>query len=192
MLEELHAKSGHRILRCDGRLLASREDPVREAARWVSNHRKRFSGRSSVIVLGVGCGYHLELLAKEPTIKKVIGLDYDSSAVEWVATRTENIENLKVSQINKVPEVVKDVVVDSYSVLRYFPSLFVNPAGYERSYRFLLGRSLEGAEFIFSLRKEFSQLQIRNKSEGPISIHDVQLGSGEASSLWRALGELVS
>jgi spore maturation protein CgeB len=50
---------------CDGILLHSRSDPVREAAGWAAAQRERLDAQAAetAVVLGFGLGYHVEALA---------------------------------------------------------------------------------------------------------------------------------
>lgn len=187
MLDEIRSKSGHRILRCAGRLLASREDPIREASRWVETNQKYFLGRKSVIVLGVGCGYHLEILKQEPGVKSVIGIDSSQEIIAWSKTRLANtgIQLLSFEEVAKL----RSVVAENYCVLKYFPSIVLNQKIYEEHYEFLLGRTIPGAEFVSSLRKGFEKINWRSFAE-PISVKSV-LGVTD-DPYWKTLGELIT
>lgn len=186
MLSEVRSKSGHRVLRFAGRLLASREDPIREAARWVENHRKYFSGRKSVIVLGVGCAYHLELLLLEAGVENVVGIDSSTEVISWCRERLQDTR-INLFALDEIPK-LKSFVSSSYAVLKYFPSIVENQKVFNDQYEFLLGRTVAGAQFISSTRDEFKNVEWRWASE-PISVNTILAFSEDP--FWKALGELI-
>ena len=173
-------------LRCAGRLLASREDPIREATRWVEHHRKYFTGRKSVIVLGVGCGYHLEILLQEPGVEKVVGIDVSDEVIAWNKTRLQNTA-IDFYSIEDVLE-LKTFVACSYAVLKYFPSIVINQKIFQEQYEFLLGRTVAGAQFVAATREGFNKTDWRHADE-PISIKSVLKITNDP--YWKALGELI-
>ncbi|OQW50323.1 MAG: hypothetical protein A4S09_00580 [Proteobacteria bacterium SG_bin7] len=188
MLDEVRSKSGHRVLRCAGRLLASREDPIREANRWLENNRKYFSGRKCVIVLGVGCAYHLELLAQQASVENVVGIDCSDEIISWCRERLQSknkgIIFFSIKEISRV----KIYLSGSYAVLKYFPSIVTNQKIFKEQYEFLLGRTTAGAQFISSSRESFKDIDWRQANE-PISANSILALTDDP--YWKALGELI-
>ncbi len=186
MLDEVRSKSGHRVLRCEGRLLASREDPVREAIRWVESNRKYFRDRKSVIVLGVGCAYHLELLIQEVGVENVVGIDCTDEIISWCRGRLQGT-NINIFSSQDVLQ-LKRFVSQSYAVLKYFPSVVANQKVFNEIYEFLLGRTKAGAQFVAATREGFAAVDWSTTKE-PISVNSILTLTNDP--YWKALGELI-
>lgn len=81
--EALTAQSGEPILKWEGRLLASQMDPHQEAIRWVARVREQLASSERVIVLGFGCGYHLEELARQFSQLQILVLGFEEKVQEF-------------------------------------------------------------------------------------------------------------
>jgi hypothetical protein len=84
-----------------GLATASLVDPEREAVRWFENQRpslKGLGGGEPVVVLGVGSGFHLEVLANHYPRHQVIALDVCESSIAFVQAKFEKkkTENLSL------------------------------------------------------------------------------------------------
>ncbi len=189
MLDELRSKSGHRILRCEGKLLASREDPIKEATRWLTGNQARFLDRETVLVLGVGCGYHLELLAQQESVKNIIGLESSAEVLIWTQNRLNGIKKIKLYNL-----AASNIAFSAanYSVLKYFPSWSMNPQSYQQSFEFYLGRSESGAKYLLQKRQDLKSMRLRENIRDAVNYKDIITDPGSDAAIWKALGELVS
>ena len=58
------SRTGHKILKTDGRSLCSSIDPVKEAQNWARAAVQNLRAGETVFVLGLAAGYHVVELAK--------------------------------------------------------------------------------------------------------------------------------
>ena len=84
LLARSHSPSGHTIWSENGRALCSRVDPLKEAVSWVDHHAGDITTSQVVIVLGLGCGYHLVELIRRFPIKKILVLESNPELVDEV------------------------------------------------------------------------------------------------------------
>lgn len=63
------------------RALCSRVDPMAEARNWIRYYRDKMKWTDVIIVLGVGPGYHLDLIESEFPNKKILAFDSHSEVV---------------------------------------------------------------------------------------------------------------
>lgn len=195
MLEEQLSRSGHRTLKFNGRLVASRENPIQEARRWVDSNRSRFLGRKNVFVLGVGCGYHLELLAQEVGVKKVIGLEFARPLYEWAVDRLSRADLTKTGSLSIIhlttdlflPEEIANLMSEEYAVLKFFPSTSLCLEPYANAYSTLLGRNQKGLSMIHRVRPDLGLDKI--SSAEPISINHFIPNTQDG--VWKLLSELI-
>lgn len=88
-LETISARTGDLVFKLDGRLLASALDPLREARDWVNRWRSRIAHSDRLIVLGFGCGYHLEALREEWPALRVLAIGAERELFEQLRPRFE-------------------------------------------------------------------------------------------------------
>lgn len=65
-------------------VLHSKYDPLKEATIWVEKEIKQLSNNSSVLVIGLGAGYHIEKLSKTLPSTKIIVLEFNEQLFNWV------------------------------------------------------------------------------------------------------------
>ncbi len=71
-MEIERARTGARVIRWQGRLLASRIDPVGESELWVAEDI-RCASKKPLVVVGLGSGYHVLAVAKmRPDVPTVV------------------------------------------------------------------------------------------------------------------------
>ena len=180
MLERAKSKSGQNILMCHGRLLCSQIDPVREANQWVEKNHGQLRGQKQVVVLGVGCGYHLVSLEKIYPEVEITAIDVDSEFIEF--TRKEHsllLPRTKLITINnsdkfKKNPFVLNLIQTHYAILKFAPSIVFHEKIYSDFFDLLIGRSEVGLQFILSNRQDLAKIisttQIRLVTNELISI----------------------
>ena len=82
MFERLVAQSGHTILRRRGKYLASPYDPVKEAESFLRPYQFYCKNKETIIVLGLGCGYHVLKLMQDFPHKKILVFEPDQALVQ--------------------------------------------------------------------------------------------------------------
>jgi hypothetical protein len=207
MIERLHSKKGHAIAKCAGRYVCSSIDPAKEANDWVHKLSRRLKDMKTVIVLGVGCGYHLVQLRKSVPGATILALDFNRELIEFSeathSTDWAGIRNVCLSDFENVAECseICNAIKESYAVVKFAPVTLHDPASYREVEVFLLGRSWSGFQFITRERNRFSGLFQNTVHALPVDSNSLlsikslceRLSPNECreSMLLRALRELV-
>jgi hypothetical protein len=162
------SRSGHEVLKKDGRWLASSIDPLKEARQWVEQFEKLKPGSifecdDSLIILGIGSGYHvvelIEQLAKREkprklslrgtSVKRVIVLECDAEVCEQTIRLQPKLKALvDRGQIVIEPNWLKlvehptlrDVLGGTYQILKHGASLALEQQFFSNVESLLLGR----------------------------------------------------
>jgi hypothetical protein len=151
------AKNSELIFTQQGRHLASSVHPTREAHQWVAHHEAQWKDAETILVLGIGCGYHLRALASTSK-KRVIGCDINKDFVRG-ALRIHPLdlkesemclfENLNDLEHNTA---LTKATQTSYAVLVHEASVFANRPLFQEAQHFLLGRTRAGLQWLFANR----------------------------------------
>jgi len=159
MIERLLTSSGKTVLLYEGRRVCSLE-PEREATSWVQRNSLRLRGVQNVIVLGVGCGYHLVALRKYLPEATILAIETKSDFLEF--TRGES--SLDLSDVMFLHArgatdlrkncVLRDLLKDNYTVLKFVPAQIGDEVLYREMEDLLLARNIEGLRYVLSLRSD--------------------------------------
>lgn len=202
---EKKARNGQPILSVNGVHLCSTFDPTREAEKW-ADRQVELTTDTTVILLGLGCGYHAQAIASRIN-ERVVVLEESSPLSMWFYRNAErqfphlSIHKITGEILSEKSRQIFRMIGSPYTVLVNPYSMNLNPQVYSSWYRFLLGRNSEGLAQQLNLRpeqrpffdlnlhdgneeKEFSIIDIRQKIERE------RLSSFE-TGIWQALGELV-
>lgn len=146
------AKNSEMIFTVDGRHLCSAVDPSHEAKQWVSNHKTRISGAETILIVGVGCGYHIREMKKIVHPRRLIGIDAEQSILD-ATMRAHSLDLYQDDLILFAPAhpVLAESVRQPFSVLLHEPSGFANPKLNEIR-NFILGRTITGLPWLFRNR----------------------------------------
>lgn len=195
---------GHKVLRVNGRLLASRFNPVEEARQWLDRRSEFLTQVKTVIVLGLGSGYHLDVILKE-CAARIIVLEQSSEVIEKVneirnidSTRIQ-IEHLESARQVKAMESIRQSVKHSFVVLVHPASFAQNSELYREVRDLLIGREWGGLQWQWYLAggPELDAVPSIAATEAPLTIYDleqtelVQNSSERERLLIQALRELV-
>lgn len=205
MIEILDAVHGGQVIRYNGRLLASRFDPRREAHEWIDSRREFIGSVKNVIVLGLGSGHHVSALA-ENSSAHILVLEADSEILEAGAalhsfdSSRVRIEPITTARALRNSDAVKFAVKESFVVLVHPASLALNSALYESCRDQLLGREWGALNWQWKMRNgpNFDiNPRIDFKKGEPLTIYDleqtelVQNSEEREKLLFKALRELV-
>jgi hypothetical protein len=205
LIEILEAVNGGKVIRYEGRLLASRFDPKREAEAWVESRAEFLADVRTVVVLGLGSGHHVSALLQK-THARILVLEANEEIFE--AGREINsfdpvkvrIEHFKSARGLRSSEAVKAAVKESFIVLIHPASLALNKDIYESCRAQLLGREWGALNWQWNLRggPAFDvNPRIDAKNEEPLTVYDleqtelVQSSEERERLLFKALRELV-
>lgn len=211
---------GHGILKKNGRLLASMMDPVREGMMWADRICANIGKDESIIVLGLGAGYHvLELRRRLPETPILViepDAEVERAAQDLVLQNDTNVvENAKVATrpFSLVVEsdwtkltghgVLGDFLGSPYRIAIHPPSRQCEPEYFANVEKLLLARDktsfllhLRSRPDLFSLLNEEILASLRDQGEA-VSIKTLQkLFSDKAHSsrerrIWKVLEELI-
>ena len=127
------SKAGLPSIKVGEALLHSLYDPAREAREWVEHHRADIETSSSIAVLGVGLGYHVEELLRI-TDKPVIAFDPRIDVLRAAAAARD-----MSALLSRVPIAccLDDLEAPSAGgmlvILRHEPSVRLDPAAHEEA-----------------------------------------------------------
>ena len=205
-------RSGHSVLRKNGRLLGSSIDPMREAVQWT----EKVSAKNQVVVLGLGTGYHVVELMKRPGAK-VLTIEADPEVVEKALCLNPTLSRHDIVVEPNWQYLVhsarfRDALQGIFEIAPHGPSVQIEPDYFSNVERLLLGRdkisfllqlklrpellALLDADAIALLAEQESGELLSAKNEA-ISVKTVKkLFSNRADHsverrLWRVLEELV-
>jgi len=204
LIEIVAAANGEKVIRFQGRLLASRFNPRQEAREWI-DRRPEFLGKvRTIIVLGMASGHHVaELLERSQAKILVIDtheqiLTTGQSLHMFPASRV-TFEHVKSARDLRSSAQVKKAVTESFVVLTHPSSLLLDGKVYEECRAQLIGRDWGALTWQWKLR-DAPGFDTNARIDGPdktLTIYDleqtelVQNSEEREKLLLRALRELV-
>lgn len=164
MLAKSHSQSGHAIFTENGRALCSRVDPTKEAQAWVEHHAQDIVSAQIVIVMGLGCGYHLAELLKRFPIKKILVLECNSELVERVqAAQGLALSGVEILSAETVEEMLKaprlqKALSKIFYVAEYRAGTSQHHDFFDELKNYLLARERLGFQFHLRWREDLSEV----------------------------------
>lgn len=206
MIERVRAESGDPVVRIGGRLLASRIDPRLEARAWADARGAFLKRVKTVVVLGLGAGYHVaELFGRTTAQILVIEPNADLAAapactpsVALDPNRVVIVQATSVAEL-RAADAVRAAVGASYVVLTHPASRALDPDLYRAFSEQLNGREWGSLNWVWSLRggADLGPDSSLRDADQPLTIYDlaqsevVQNADERKSLLIKALRELV-
>lgn len=207
MIEVLSGERGHAVVRVNGRLLASRFDPVAEARDWLARRMAFLDRVRTVFVLGIGAGYHVAALA-ERTQAKIHVIEPDPELAGAVARihafaperiAIEIVEDVRALRASSAARLA---VKRSFVVLDHPPSVALRPEWFAEIGTVLRARDWGSLTWQWRIRdgRDFDgvpRVERSSSQGGPLTIYDleqtelVQNSSAREGLLFKALRELV-
>ncbi|MEQ1664822.1 MAG: class I SAM-dependent methyltransferase, partial [Bdellovibrionales bacterium] len=166
MKNNFKSKSGLPLIKFGERYLCSSVNPMKEAAAWIEKHKDFFVGVNDVMVLGVGCGYHILALLKQFVGINIIAIDNTKEHIEFVKSEhsiaVSNVEFLCIKTSLEATQNIdiQNMVSRPYAVLKFSPAIITSPEFYFDLEVFLLARTEQGLDFIIKCRPDFKNLFI--------------------------------
>jgi hypothetical protein len=202
------SRSGHPVLRKNGRYLASSVDPVRDAEKWLESVGERLSDVPAIVVLGLGCGYHARALLRRKPDLRVVLVESDPEVAKHAC---EFIPEIAVEMICAEPDwtklldhaALRTITSGLFRVVRHPSSCQADSAYYDRAEALLLSHDRLGFFLQLRDRPELLRAMLMDRLDSlpqqPVSVKSVLsvlrptgLGVSERELLlWKILGELV-
>jgi hypothetical protein len=205
MIEVVEAANGEKVIRFEGRLLASRFNPSQEARDWLARRPEFLTKVRTIIVLGMASGHHIAELV-EKTEAKILVIDTNeqiletSQTIQSFPTNRVVVEHVRNSRDLRSRVQVKKAVAESFIVLAHPVSALLDGKVYDECRAQLLGRDWGALTWQWKLRNgpDFdTNSRIDGAPFNPLTIYDleqtelVQNSEEREKLLFRALRELV-
>lgn len=207
MIESALAKNGSLIHLKDGKFLASSFDPQKEAEAWWLTCKPRAKCARAVFILGLGSGYHIEVVKRELPEAKIVVIEPDQELVNvYQSTNSTELEINCEADWRKLFNYssVSSGVQKTYAVLLHPPSYNVEKEYFGNAYKFLLARSVDGLFALFKSRPDLlseldeAKLTDLARSTDPVSIRTITKAmkatayADENRRIWKVLEELIA
>lgn len=186
-VETINSQSGHLILKWNGRNLSSERDPIKEAQSWVHLQSELIAGAPTIIVLGLGSGFHLAQLRREWPECQIIAIESRQSIAEtiWESTSSD-LSEIDVVVANDMDALmshalIRQAVKHRYALLMHPSCYITDKEFYREAKKFLLARDLKSLRFFIEQRAElkhvfdFEALVADSKKKEILSIKDLPL-----------------
>lgn len=215
-LKTVSAKTGDRVLFVDGKATASLVDPQREAQGWLESVKPLLPKRpETLVVIGIGSGFHLKALREAAPEFPIVALDTCSHSVEFVSTL--GLRDCKAVYISGdeiargagavlAKAGVTDWILEPFTLIRHRATM-ARSRQLLRVEAWLLGRSAEGLRAHLALRPSLAAIlnpeklrdvtEIKLKTVDVFSIRDfvacgdIKSEPSQERRLLRVLEELV-
>lgn len=209
VIDWVQAEGGHIVPRQEGNLICSKVNPVEEARRWVQSIAVDISKDDGIAVMGLGGGFHIQILRERFPEAKILVLERHPSIVSRLGsgdtksgTFPKNVTIVPAPNFDEMAsnEWITSFVKAPFVVVRHPTSYRLNRNYYEQIEGALTGRgSKESLQEFLKLRPDLATLVNKvSKPEAALSIltiADVLRNKREpldASGIsWMLLRELV-
>lgn len=208
MIEHHLAKTGDLIFDVNRRQVCSHHDPRAEAKTWSERRLAEGLHAKHLIILGAGCGYHVEALRKL-TAKKIYVVEASKEVMEACAKihsidfSSFNARYMPTVQALKESVWFQEAVSTSYQVLIHKPSFFAHKEIYEEMFQWIISRSWKSLTWMWEQRTRthlVNQLcPVLDSDQHLLSLKDVDnlveksplRGRSRSWMIFRALRELI-
>lgn len=204
-MELLHCHDKYWVPIVQGNLLHSTVDPIREAKTFIDRHWKQIENVQSVVVVGLGGGFHIEEILQRKKVHIVVIECLKDLVVAIADKQPQLMKQLDVlasvppSQLILEPTLLK-ALSHSYFILKHPASLRVHHYYYAAVIESLSSRTLLGLKELSqgcpSLNQFLDSLDICGDQTLTLPMVEealVRRGSGleKEGLIWMALRELV-
>lgn len=206
MIEVVTARNGKRVLKKDGKLLASAFDPVREATAWAEKIKGGIEEDETVIILGMGSGYHVEELASRCPQQSIFVIEKDAEIAEKALEICPGIRRERVivepDWVHLVEsESLREALGGIYRIALHGPSYQLDPDYFGAVERLLRGRDKLSFLLLLKTRPEFLPLldaeAVSAIGDEAISIKTIcrifsrRSAASRERRIWQVLEELI-
>lgn len=175
MLEWKRSQDGLEVPVLNGQSLGSLRAAKIEAEKWLARSESQIHSSGSIIVLGLGCGWHLNLLAEKYPDRKILVFDFFSEILSGLKKANQVPQGLNVIFLSDADDVfesarMKDILAERPPVLQYGPAKWIAVQMYDQLQMNLTARNPRG-------REHFQETQFQSINEN--------------QAVWSVLGELI-
>jgi hypothetical protein len=204
VIEIITGERGFKVVRRDGRLMASRFDPKAEAAAWVERRLSFLDKVKTVFVLGWGSGYHVEAL-RAATRAKIIVIEPETAVIEAAAEIVPDVLAkvetvcVQTGRELRAARAVREGIKQSFLVLTHPASKASQPGFFRDCEAQLNGREWGALTWQWQVKEgpAFDSTPRVESQKEPLTIYDleqtelVQNSEERERMLFKALRELV-
>lgn len=146
MMEVVATPTGSPVVRWGGLSLTSLKYPEKDASKWLTQIESQIKDYSHVIVLGLGCGYHIFELIKNFPNKNIFVVETCSELVDFCEQNFSlEMSQFSLIQTSNINEFVgsarlQKALSKPYAVVEHRPSMQTQPSLYSEMQAVLLGR----------------------------------------------------
>lgn len=129
--EVVHSKSGHPVLKAGNISLHSLYDPVKDGEKWVESQMDTIGNTTSLVILGMGFGYHiLPLLKGQREIMIVEPHPYVLRVAMEHCDLTPILSRCQIAVERNLSEVLERITPETV-ILPYGPSRYLDPGFFD-------------------------------------------------------------
>ena len=183
-------------------------DPIKEAQNWLIEQGD-LSEFEYIVVLGLGAGFHIDILAQTYPNNKIIVIENYEEFTNNRKKKSDNIQVILATNANHIWnfQVIQALVLKKFKLIKYFPVTQIATHFYQNVENQLLARDSTGFHKQVDLRPKQKELfldvkveskpSVKNNIQSLISIKDIvsysqiQESNSKEALIWKALGELV-
>lgn len=190
-------EKGLPVVSVNGRQTCSFVDPEKEADDWVKHYAEVIRGRTHVVVLGLGSGYHVEELLKATTASVFIVENNDRIIENFkrnFASAQTRIQIFRTSldSLSRLAQVLEG----SFVTLPFAPAVIFDRERYQSVYEWLCGRTTAHLAAQFELRgvDHFfcsDELDFQSPAQTYRQIAEQESLPARWRTLFKMMGELI-
>jgi hypothetical protein len=182
MLSHAIARTGHPVLILNGKLLASKFDPIAEAQKWVAQLTPLSAESAVQFVLGAGSGYALVALANKFPQSQIIAFTTQPEIIKFWQEELKNetalariaFVHLTSAEDFAASPLLFDVIEKTFVVHEHPSALVENSVHFKSLKEVLLGRTYTSFRAQAQQHKSYAEIsQVLLPTIGPISIKNL-------------------
>jgi len=171
-----------------------------EAQSWVNHYQENIRGRRTLVVLGIGSGYHVEALAQGSNSKILAVEKHDALRVSFCERFSSRIESKQIEVFGLDEQSLSqliDQVKTPFTVLTFAPAAYLDLPEFRALYDVLCGREtsalLTGQFRLRGLQDFFvsSEINLKSPSESYRKLAKEQSLSTRWRNVFKMMGELI-
>lgn len=206
-LEMLKTPNSYWVPMIDGNVLHSLVDPNREAERFVDSIEAQVRSVQSILVLGLGGGFHIQKLRERFPDKNILVIEAHAEIVDAIKKKNQKVfeqcDVLVRPEVDKVhvTSEICELFSGTFSIVRH-PASWRSASQYYTDFLFNLNsREIDVLKSFSNARSElesiFSAIELKSGEEVTISqitesIDHSRERAGYPQIIWKVLGELVT
>lgn len=175
-------------------------EPQLEGQSWVEHYLENIRGRRTLVVLGIGSGYHIEALVKSSDAQ-ILAIEKQPVLIEsFKKSFSQLVEKDRVQTFGLDDQSIENLlhqVKPPFSVLTFAPTAYLDLSEFRAVYDVLCGResvSLLSGQFKMRGIQDFfmsTDLNLKSPSESYRKLAKEQSLSNRWKNVFKMMGELI-